>query len=61
MSNESSDAVKIHRAPNGKYYVWGNGEALCMSNGSLRYFVTERDAWKSLTDCERAEIDKIAA
>jgi hypothetical protein len=29
MSNQSSDAVKIHRAPNGKSYVWGNGEAIC--------------------------------
>jgi hypothetical protein len=61
MSNESSDAVKIHRAPNGKFYVWGNGEAICLSNGSLRYFESERDAWRFLTDCGRTEIDKIAA
>jgi hypothetical protein len=61
MSNESSAAVKIHRAPNGKFYVWGNGEAICLPNGSLRYFETQRDAWTFLTDCDRAEIHKIAA
>jgi hypothetical protein len=61
MSNESCDAVRIRRAPNGKFYVWGNGEAMCLPNGSLRYFETQRDAWKFLTDCDRAEIDKIAA
>jgi hypothetical protein len=37
MSNESSDAFKIRCAPNGKFYVWGNGEAICLPNGSLRY------------------------
>ena len=61
MSDESFDAVKIHRAPNGKFYVWGNSEAICLPNGSLRYFETPRDAWTFLTNCDRAEIDKIAA
>ena len=61
MSNESSDAVKIHRALNGKFYVWGNGEAICLPNGSLRYFETQRYAWTFLSDCDRAEINKIAA
>jgi hypothetical protein len=61
MSNESSDAVKIRRAPNGKFYVWGNGEAICRPNGSLRYFDTQGDAWTFLTNCDRAEIGKIAA
>jgi hypothetical protein len=56
MSNESSDALKIRRAPNGKFYVWGNGEAICLPNGSLRYFGTQRDAWTFLTDFDRAEI-----
>jgi hypothetical protein len=53
MSNESSDAFKIHRAPNGKFYVWGNAAAICLPNGSLRYFETEREAWAFLTDCDR--------
>jgi hypothetical protein len=61
MNNESSDIFKIRRAPNGKFYVWGNGEAICLPNGSLRYFQTQRDAWTFLTDCHRAEIHKIAA
>ena len=38
MTDESSDAIKIRRAPNGKYYVWENGEVICLPNGSLRYF-----------------------
>jgi hypothetical protein len=61
MTNESTDAVKIRRAPNGKFYVWGNGEAISPPNGSLRYFETRRDAWTFLTNCDRPEIDKIAA
>jgi hypothetical protein len=61
MSDESSDAFKIRRAPNGKFYVWRNGEAICLPNGSLRYFETEHHARIFLTDCDRAEIDKIAA
>ena len=61
MSDESSDAFKIRRAPNGKFYVWRNGEAIGLPNGSLRYFETQRDARTFLTDCDRAEIDKIAA
>jgi hypothetical protein len=61
MSDESSDAFKIRRAPIGKFYVWRNSEAICLPNGSLRYFETQRDARTFLTDCDRAEIDKIAA
>ena len=61
MNNESSDAFRIRRAPNGKFYVWGNGEAICLPNGNLRYFETEREAWALLTDRARAEVDKIAA
>jgi len=61
MSDESSDAFKIRRAPSGKFYLWANGEAICLPNGSLRYFETQRDAWTFLTDWDRVEIDKIAA
>ena len=61
MSSESSDVFKIRRAPYRTFYVWGNGEAICLSNGSLRYFETQRDAWTFLTDFDRAKIDKIAA
>jgi hypothetical protein len=61
MGNESSDAFKIRRAPNRKFYVWANGEAICLPNGSMRYFETEREVWALLTDRARAEIGKIAA
>jgi hypothetical protein len=61
MSNPSSDTLKIRRAPNRKFYVWGNGEAICLPNGNLRYFETEREAWALLTDRARAVVDKIAA
>jgi hypothetical protein len=61
MTDESSDAIKIRRAPNGKYYVWENGEVICVPNGSLRYFETQRDAWTFLIHGDRPEIDKMAA
>ena len=61
MSNQSSDTLKIRRAPNRKFYVWGNGEAICLPNGNLRYFETKREAWALLTDRARAEMGKIAA
>jgi hypothetical protein len=41
--------------------VWGNGEAICLPSGGLRYFGTEREARAFLTECNRAEIDRIAA
>jgi len=61
MSNESFDAFSIRRAPNRKFYVWGNGDAICLPNGNLRYFETERQAWAFLVECEGAEISRIAA
>jgi hypothetical protein len=45
MSDESSDAFKIRSAPSGKFYVRGDSEAICLPNGNLRYFETERDVW----------------
>jgi hypothetical protein len=61
MSNESSDTFKIRRAPNRKFYVWGNREAICLPNGNLRYFESERDAWAFLAKRDAAEISRIAA
>jgi hypothetical protein len=61
MSDESSMAVKIHRAPNRKFYVRQHSEAICLPNGNLRYFETEREAWAFLTDCDAAEMSRIAA
>ena len=61
MSNESSDAFKIRRASNRKFYVWGNREAICLSDGNLRYFESEREAWAFLAKRDAAEISRIAA
>ena len=61
MTDESLDAFKIRRAPNGKFYVRENGEVVCLPNGGLRYFQTKCDARRFLTHCDRIEIDKIAA
>jgi len=61
MSDESSGVFKIHRAPSGKFYVRRYGEAICLPNGSLRYFATEREAWVFLTDCDRTEMGRLAA
>jgi len=61
MSNESSSAFKIRRAPNRRFYVWGNRGAICLPNGNLRYFETEREGWTFWTHGDRPELDKIAA
>ena len=61
MTDESFDATKIRRAPNKKFYIWGNGEAICLPNGNLRYFATEREALAFLGDCETADLRRIAA
>ena len=61
MINQNSDIFKIRRAPNRKFYVWGNGEAISLPNGNLRYFETEQETWALLADRARAEMGKIAA
>jgi hypothetical protein len=61
MSNESSDDFKVRRAPSRKFYVCRYGQAICLPNGNLRYFETEREAWACLTDLDGAEIGRIAA
>jgi hypothetical protein len=61
MSDETFEAFKIRRAPNGKFYLHRDGEAICLLNGNLRYFTTEREARAFLADGERAGIDRFAA
>jgi len=61
MTDVSSDAIKIRRAPNGKFYVSDNGEAICLPNGNLRYFATAREALAFLAEWDAAKISKIAA
>ena len=57
MTDESS----VRRAPNGKFYVRWRGEVICVPNGNLRYFATEREAMAFLADCETAHLPRIAA
>jgi hypothetical protein len=38
-----------------------DSEAICLPNGKMRYFETEREAWAFLADCDAAEIGRIAA
>ena len=61
MSNESSDACKIRRAPSGKFYASDYGDVVCLPNGSLRYFGTEREALPFLAERDAPEISRIAA
>jgi len=61
MSNKGSDTFKIRRAPNGKFYVRGDSEAICLPSGGLRYFATEREAWAFLDECHKTEIGRLAA
>ena len=61
MSNESSDACKIRRAPSGKFYACEYGDVVCLPNGSLRYFGTEREALAFLAERDAPKIRSIAA
>jgi hypothetical protein len=61
MSNESSDDFKVRRAPSRKFYVCRYGQAICLPNGNLRYFETEREAWAFLAECDAKKISRIAA
>ena len=56
MSDDHTQTIKIHRAPNRKFYVRRYGEVICLPGGGLRYFESERDAWSFLADCGRTEI-----
>ncbi len=61
MTDESSEAVKIRPAPNGKFYcVSKRGETICLPNGSLRYFATEHEARAFMVDGEAVAIDVAA-
>jgi hypothetical protein len=52
---------EIHPAPNGKFYVLWQGCAVCLLNGSLRYFKTEQNARAFLAECaEESDIDEFA-
>jgi hypothetical protein len=49
-----SDACenKARRAPNGKFYGVWQGHPVCMLDGVLAYFHSERAAWDFLCQCD---------
>jgi hypothetical protein len=61
MSDEHTQTIKIHRAPNGRFYVRRYGEVICLPSRDLRYFETEREAWAFLDECDRSQMDRLAA
>ena len=61
MTDESSEAIKIRPAPNGKFYVRKQGETICLPDGNLRYFTTEHEARTFLAARDAVTIDKVAA
>lgn len=59
--NEDVRNAKIRRAPSGKVYAIWYGRPLCDTDGGLRYFDTEEDAWEFLRQCGLAEVLAMAA
>lgn len=52
INEEALDCVKVHRAPNGKFYMTRQDQAICARTGSLLYFETERDALEFLVEID---------
>jgi hypothetical protein len=51
MHNDlDTNPIKLRCAPNGKLYAVCHGQPVYTSEGSLRYFMTERDAWAFLAE-----------
>jgi hypothetical protein len=50
---------RIHRAPNDKFYALRQGQAVCIPNGTLRYFDTENEAWAFLVQSDLADMHQI--
>ena len=46
------DAIKIRRAPSGKFYAVWHGCPICLDDGNLRYFDTEEDVRDMLEACD---------
>jgi hypothetical protein len=46
------DAIKIRRAPSGKFYAVWHGCPICLDDGNLRYFDTEQDVRDMLQRCD---------
>jgi hypothetical protein len=52
MDKESPDCFKVRRAPNAKFYLTRQEQAICTRTGSLCYFDTERDVLEFLAEIE---------
>ena len=50
MKNANADPIKLHRAPNGRLYAVCHAQPVCRSDGNLRYFETEHEAWTFLAE-----------
>ena len=50
IMDEDDRDFSIYRAPNAKFYIMRQGEAVCTRTGQLVYFETERDALEFLAE-----------
>ena len=50
MKNVNANPIKLRRAPNGRLYAVCHGQPVCRSDGNLRYFETEHEAWTFLAE-----------
>jgi hypothetical protein len=48
--NASANPIKLRRAPNGRLYAVCYAQPVCRSDGNLRYFETEHEAWTFLAE-----------
>ena len=50
MNNDDINPIKLRRAPNGRLYAVCHAQPVCRSDGNLRYFQTEHEAWTFLAE-----------
>jgi hypothetical protein len=50
MDQKAANYFKVHPAPNDKFYVTRNEQAVCTRRGSLLYFETKRDGLEFLAE-----------
>jgi hypothetical protein len=50
MKNVNANPIKLRRAPNGRLYAVCHAQPVCRSDGNLRYFETEHEAWTFLAE-----------
>jgi hypothetical protein len=60
MDDEYRDIAKICHAPNEKFYVLWQGEAVCTPTDALSYFETEYEARLFLAGIEDATLGESA-